>query len=869
MQKTVTTSLATKNFFPSSAEDLLSPISLTNRTRKADSRNWSQTHDISNAAGVATQENWNSSVKETAPTQRRVPSVPLQKHPLFPNMTRTSQQDIGKEHSALSPDRNAPGNRWRFNANGQFVDSDAGWDLADEIVRLNIGDGEDLHGQMRTPPKSKMGVAAVVQLNEGSPLETSSDASVDSSPHPSDHQISLSHSRGSSTDTTISSSQESLSGASQILLAPAPIKATTGEVKERPHSFSGGLSTADLRRLQQVGEGGPGNISAVDGQLQWTSLQYRDGAGHNDKQFPPDQLIYPSLANHAGTPPRAQQQQQQQPYDYRLAPAQANAQREDTDYMAQQRGFNGVSHGSVQPVVSPPFPGRASNGVNGMSYRQVPRGFAQQGLVPTPPTLGYPGHSSHLSLGNTQQLYDMMLPGPPHEHPAVARVQQQHNVFRATHHHSASDPSTMRDAATLAMLNGNMQAFGVPGPGMFPQAMAPLGSPPMTLYASQYYGAQEAYPRSDLATAQLMAAARLQTQYTGSYDGGLTSPVSVGSQNGPSANNRKLGLYKTELCRSWEEKGTCRYGAKCQFAHGEDELRKVSRHPKYKTEICRTFWVSGSCPYGKRCCFIHTELPASGAPGTAGTPNGENAPPPPRTDGRARSLSINSDPNDAAVSLLARISAQRGQDSNNSSTPVDMSPQSNGYHFNSRPPTGSLRVDTSALDNPVVKQNKSAYPSFASNGVLMPASEQPSIKSPVPVTAGPDLGRHNNSRLEIVGYNQRINKPTSTNPNIRHSFNGTEVDLNFNTSPPSVSNHSSYALSSVENNSSASQGQRANGHSRSGSAGNWGSFSRSAHLAPSPYPHSSSPAGEMKMNSPWSTSELAVGSSRLNEKAWA
>ena len=59
------------------------------------------------------------------------------------------------------------------------------------------------------------------------------------------------------------------------------------------------------------------------------------------------------------------------------------------------------------------------------------------------------------------------------------------------------------------------------------------------------------------------------------------------SSNGPSANNRKLGLYKTELCRSWEEKGTCRYGAKCQFAHGEEELRTVQRHPKYKTEICR------------------------------------------------------------------------------------------------------------------------------------------------------------------------------------------------------------------------------------------------------------------------------------------
>ncbi|THU76125.1 hypothetical protein K435DRAFT_637561, partial [Dendrothele bispora CBS 962.96] len=63
--------------------------------------------------------------------------------------------------------------------------------------------------------------------------------------------------------------------------------------------------------------------------------------------------------------------------------------------------------------------------------------------------------------------------------------------------------------------------------------------------------------------------------------------------------------YKTEFCRSWEEKGSCRYGTQCQFAHGKDELQKVARHPKYKIEICRSFWVSGFCPYGKRCCFIH------------------------------------------------------------------------------------------------------------------------------------------------------------------------------------------------------------------------------------------------------------------------
>lgn len=64
-------------------------------------------------------------------------------------------------------------------------------------------------------------------------------------------------------------------------------------------------------------------------------------------------------------------------------------------------------------------------------------------------------------------------------------------------------------------------------------------------------------------------------------------------------------LYKTELCRSWTETGACRYGNKCQFAHGKDELRNIMRHPKYKTEICKTFHTQGTCPYGTRCRFIH------------------------------------------------------------------------------------------------------------------------------------------------------------------------------------------------------------------------------------------------------------------------
>ncbi|KAM6428449.1 mRNA decay activator protein ZFP36 [Liasis olivaceus] len=63
--------------------------------------------------------------------------------------------------------------------------------------------------------------------------------------------------------------------------------------------------------------------------------------------------------------------------------------------------------------------------------------------------------------------------------------------------------------------------------------------------------------------------------------------------------------YKTELCRTFSESGKCKYGVKCQFAHGSAELRTVSRHPKYKTELCHKFYIHGECPYGSRCHFIH------------------------------------------------------------------------------------------------------------------------------------------------------------------------------------------------------------------------------------------------------------------------
>nr|XP_032818749.1 mRNA decay activator protein ZFP36L2-A-like [Petromyzon marinus] len=86
---------------------------------------------------------------------------------------------------------------------------------------------------------------------------------------------------------------------------------------------------------------------------------------------------------------------------------------------------------------------------------------------------------------------------------------------------------------------------------------------------------------------------------------GSATAVPCGGLGGIGGQSNSSSRYKTELCRPFEESGACKYGDKCQFAHGAYELRTLVRHPKYKTELCRTFHTIGFCPYGPRCHFIH------------------------------------------------------------------------------------------------------------------------------------------------------------------------------------------------------------------------------------------------------------------------
>ena len=104
--------------------------------------------------------------------------------------------------------------------------------------------------------------------------------------------------------------------------------------------------------------------------------------------------------------------------------------------------------------------------------------------------------------------------------------------------------------------------------------------------------------------------------------------------------SKPTGLFKTQLCRHFEQKGFCNLGEKCNFAHGKEELReappgsapapvassynyggyqpKTYQQPSYtqvdhssskyyKTVLCRNFTQTGQCSFGPNCKFAHGE----------------------------------------------------------------------------------------------------------------------------------------------------------------------------------------------------------------------------------------------------------------------
>ncbi|CAD8053789.1 unnamed protein product [Paramecium primaurelia] len=65
---------------------------------------------------------------------------------------------------------------------------------------------------------------------------------------------------------------------------------------------------------------------------------------------------------------------------------------------------------------------------------------------------------------------------------------------------------------------------------------------------------------------------------------------------------------KTELCKNFMLKGSCKFGSECSYAHGQSELLPKSHlHQNYKTKPCKNFLNNGWCNYGSRCQYIHPD----------------------------------------------------------------------------------------------------------------------------------------------------------------------------------------------------------------------------------------------------------------------
>ncbi|CAE6525363.1 unnamed protein product [Rhizoctonia solani] len=713
---------------------------------------------------------------------------------------------------------------WSFKGNPVVDDTiNSGWDVADEMSRLQVSDAQE---NSALPPKHGL---------------------------PQDHQHSVPHS-GDSASSISPTAQTNEPGDSTLFSYSHSRSPSSATSSDGPASVMTPLhqskSSMDPKALQDEADRAY-SISSMEkppfGSHQFTSHQDRPSTQHPVPQYP--QNVHAHMA--VGPAPSMPLESSAEHYDYRnhSLPSHSSANEEHpVDYRyPPEMGVRPMAGAMPMPVTMPqPVPAPAHY-APGIDYRYAP----PQGTYPAPPPGAYP---PPMPPAAPQPMYGAEMhqhhergvsAGYPHGHPAH---------LRPVHHHSASDPAALREAANIIL-----------------QSYPHLG------HAASVYGGytpSSFYTQADAYTPALAQALARQLQYDA--PGYLRD-----NHGGPSANNRKLGLYKTELCRSWEEKGTCRYGPKCQFAHGEDEIRKVSRHPKYKTEICRTFWVSGSCPYGKRCCFIHTELPISGQalPGATPSPSNADASRPTNqpapvapADGRARSLSTNSDPNDQPSSLLARISAKSRESTGGNNAPARpevTSPTSattvqaeQAYVPYGRHALGSLRVDTALEGTP--SHAVTAFP-FSANPAI--STTRP---SPGPATATGDYANRHFGDLSSGLMPQRLAPmspmtPVSMQNTHRYSLSG-------DASIPSLANRSPEARISGGSTPFNVGGTPGDGHitpssgpspfhGRSGS----GQWVNQARHAPSPSFGSAS-NNSATANYLHNSSEVAVGP---NPRQWS
>ncbi|XP_055809283.1 uncharacterized protein LOC129877778 [Solanum dulcamara] len=88
-----------------------------------------------------------------------------------------------------------------------------------------------------------------------------------------------------------------------------------------------------------------------------------------------------------------------------------------------------------------------------------------------------------------------------------------------------------------------------------------------------------------------------------------------GGRLSSSTSGKDNSFHKSETCRWWEDSGSCRFGSKCRFVHGKEDLRPTAFANRNSSEalLCRSY-SSGSSSYGPRGRSVHHQVHSTAPP---------------------------------------------------------------------------------------------------------------------------------------------------------------------------------------------------------------------------------------------------------------
>lgn len=513
------------------------------------------------------------------------------------------------KHSSRSSD--ATGAQWNGSANGvrNQGELDPTWELAGQVMNMKLADGGKADGDTAAKASTNGVLAPAAEIQEGGQ-------------QPHSRQSSGASSFDSPAIPTPGGKLQS--AAEKNMKSPYPTSPTSGYVGygyDVHDSFNGITNVLQSNGLTNGIASPPMHYPQAGIH---PSLSPLVNGGGQSAMGPMPPFSPPLPAHMAHTPMSPQSQQMYQGGDFGAdsfgmqqrmnargnagrGQPNANAGSSFAGFNGQAANGNGFAYGSPPPqtfnpgLMSPTMTSPTFLGSQGLPYSPV--------HAPTP----YSPYAAPQPLAGAGQMFDMMT------NPAMSPQSQlgmlssrAQNQLRG-HGYSASNPPNLRDATTTAQsptrggpprnqpprgaapnLN-HAHSLSLPQTPFSPQ-LGPVGYGPMSPppYPNFYPGMPHQTLTPEILQA-MAAAGMVSPQSPRGNPTGFNPAIQnalgtlqqdpavmalIQQGGGPSANNRKLGLYKTELCRSWEEKGTCKYGEKCQFAHGEAEQRRVERHPK-------------------------------------------------------------------------------------------------------------------------------------------------------------------------------------------------------------------------------------------------------------------------------------------------